>query len=436
MTTNDRINVFTDLFQKLQATSSRTLKEAHINKFLSTYPECEEDLQVIFETLDGKRPIGWTFVPSSAKSTLPPISTIASLIYQCQRRPNLVASMTYAIERLIGEYGAFLAPIVNRTLRLGVMRKTRDLTSPMLAKKFTPALFIAKPLTILVVTEKLDGNRCIARYDKTREEWTFTSRSGKPLTVSFTMRGLPTSYIYDGEIMSLEQTLWSERRHLAIANDETLTERPASPSSLFNETSGLINSKSISTNLVYNIFDIITDDTYEQRRKKLEEIDFATSPDVRRLPTLYTGTDITHIDHLLDRVVDMGGEGLMLNTYDGLYVHKRTDQLMKYKRTQMIDMRVTAVKEGTGKYEQQVGAITVTITTNDNKEITCDVGSGLTDEQRYMWWVNPTLIVNKIVQIGYHELTQDKSLVGSNIYSLRFPRLIRVRYQKDETSEY
>ena len=206
---------------------------------------------------------------------------------------------------------------------------------------------------------------------------------------------------------------------------------------MFNQTSGLINSKGPKAGLVYNIFDIINNQIYVNRRKILNEVDkVKNTDDVRILPTLYRGKSGVKIDDLLDKITLFGGEGLMLNNFAGLYEHKRTDALLKYKEVKYVDMLVTDVFEGNGKYSGVVGGIECYLLTTDGKIITCSVGSGLSDEQRFTWAINNDLIVGKIVQIAYHEMTQSKDIVGSDHYSLRFPRLIKVRYDKTDTSEY
>ena len=62
MTLEERIQIFDCFFDLLQSTSGRLAKEQAVTVFERTYPELKEDWVYILETLDGKHPIGWTFV--------------------------------------------------------------------------------------------------------------------------------------------------------------------------------------------------------------------------------------------------------------------------------------------------------------------------------------------------------------------------------------
>ena len=439
MTLDERVQAFDLFFDALQSTSSRLEKEEEVKIFTKTYPELIEDWTYILETLDGKHPIGWTFTPRMIDILILPgdhilTKSIKELIRMCEYARDRTFDTTSFIEETLGIYGDFLAPIVNRTLRLGIGKSLLEKTviTPMLAKKYEGGILRGD----FVVTEKLDGNRCIAVYNESVGGWEFYSRSGKPMRVDFDMTGLDTDLIYDGEVMSEAQTLLSMKRYDSILNDTDFAAATFDAQLMFNRTSGLINRHDTNKkNLVYNIFDIISSDEYTDRRERLINCN-PRGNDVRILPTLYIGNNREILGALLGRMTQMGGEGIMLNRVDRGYEHKRTDALLKYKQVQFMDMRVVNVYGGTGKYEGLIGGITCILETNDGKKIECDVGSGLSDAQRYAWAHQPSEIIGKIVQIGYHEITQSEENIGTNCYSLRFPRLIKVRTDKNCTSEY
>ena len=148
------------------------------------------------------------------------------------------------------------------------------------------------------------------------------------------MEGLPTDYVYDGEVLSVEQTANS----MLIANGlfkENTT-------SLFNATSGMINRHSLDKKLVYNIFDIITDDVkYHERRSVLnilrQNVLDSKNNEIRVLPTLAHYKTIDELCEkvypLLNNVTFAGGEGLMINCGNAVYSHARTSDLLKLKKS-------------------------------------------------------------------------------------------------------
>lgn len=433
-----RIYVFNKLFEYLTSTNSRLEKQYYVDKFVEDYPELKEDWEYILETLDGKHPIGWTFeydLTFSPAETNWYAQTIKELIEGCEKLKPKNKNNTEGIQKMISSYGIFLAPIVNRTLKLGIGKSLLDKidTSPMLAKKYNGEIL----RNDIVVTEKLDGNRCIAKFNNNSGLWEFKSRNGKSMNVAFDMTGFDTTRIYDGEVMSRRQADLVLERMYAIKNKTEFVNTDAREAQLlFNETSGLINRKSGKKDLIYNVFDIIDDSSdYETRREALidEFIEYDPEYNIRIVPQLYKGKDINVINELLDRITSMGGEGIMLNKLDRTYENKRTDALLKYKQVKRIDMLVTDIEYGNGKYDGLIGALCCTISVDNGETISCKVGSGLNDDQRYKWALNPQDIIGKIVEVAYHEVTSNK-VTGD--LSLRFPRLIRVREDKKTTSEY
>ena len=400
----------------------------------------KRDFYYILEILDGQHKLGYTF-------EYQPVS-IFGIGYSdrtCKRQNNFLSfeeyiqplfnpvnkhdlSYTYiaACSWYCQEFGDFVEPIVNRKLRLGIGKSLLQKTStaPMLAKKYEGT--ITKDAAYYI-TEKLDGNRCIASFDG--KKWNFSSRNGKVMHVNFDMSGLDTSLVYDGEVLSPEQTAAS------IARAQGVFKKMGGD---FNKTSGDINKHTLDKKLVYNIFDIQEQHmAYEQRREMLNELK-PTSNDTRILPVLakYDKNIDPNIYNLLDDVVKSGGEGLMINTASGLYVPKRTGDLMKLKQVQTMDMQVIDTEYGSGKYEFAVGNLICEAILPNGSKITCSVGTGLSDEQRFKWAMYPQLILGKIVEIAYFSLSQSRDMSGTTNYSLRFPRLKQVRRDKNETSTY
>lgn len=436
MELSDRIFVLTCIFDDLQATTSLTEKRSIIAEMPT---ELNEDFLFVIECLNGIHKFGYTYYPCNLngdrRSETNTIKDVLEFLLEPLKQGDLSHSNIARYLSQTYPWCSFFEPIVNRELKLGIGKSLlpKDGLSAMLAKKYEGKVKFTEGG--YYITEKLDGNRCIARFDG--ERWRFTSRNGKEMHVNFDMSGLPREFVYDGEILSPGQVGMSQDIYNCIVNGTDIIE--ANPSQ-FNATSGMINRHSLDKKLVYNIFDIMLDDEpYSVRRKALDAIGVCNE-NVRILPILAHFKDprelSNNVSSILGKVIQSGGEGLMINLGGGLYTHKRTDQLLKYKDVQSMDMEVVSLQWGTGKYEGMIGALLCKARTSDGKMVSCKVGTGLSDEQRLRWAIYPNEIVGKIVEVKYFSLSQSEDLYESNVYSLRFPRLCKVRYDKEITSEY
>ena len=117
-----------------------------------------------------------------------------------------------------------------------------------------------------------------------------------------------------------------------------------------------------------------------------------------------------------------GYEGIMIKDPNGPYECKRTASWLKLKPFIEVSLSVVATEEGTGKHEGRLGAF-VCEGVDDGKDIRVNVGSGLTDEQRVIYWDNADSIIGDIVEVRADAITQNQD----GTYSLRFPRFLHFR---------
>jgi DNA ligase 1 len=79
-----------------------------------------------------------------------------------------------------------------------------------------------------------------------------------------------------------------------------------------------------------------------------------------------------------DRIVGLGGEGLMLRQPESAYEPRRSPTLLKVKPFDDAEATVIAYESGKGKYAGKLGALRVR--TDEGREFS--IGSGLTDAER------------------------------------------------------
>ena len=271
----------------------------------------------------------------------------------------------------------------------------------------------------ILVTQKLDGMRCTTI--KLGDKINLMSRSGQLMTgfveIEHELRELPDG-VYDGEILA----------DLSIDNSLDL----------FASTVSAARTKDTKKkNMTYNVFDYVKkveefvtgmfSESCAQRKQNLENIlKKAHCNYIKYVEVLYDGeynSDI--IDKLLNKALSLQQEGIMLNIADAPYQKKRTTDILKVKKMNTVDLFVTNVFEGKGKYKGTLGGVVV-----EYKGQPVGVGSGFSDIQRKMIWEHPESIVGKLIEVQYFEESKDKN--GKP--SLRFPVFKKIRLDKNEES--
>ena len=87
------------------------------------------------------------------------------------------------------------------------------------------------------------------------------------------------------------------------------------------------------------------------------------------------------------------------------------------------------MEEGTGKNSNRLGAVKIKILDKAGRYHIVRVGSGFKDFERDLYWKNQSMILNKVVEVGYFEITENQS---DDSLSLRFPTWLgRIRQDKD-----
>jgi DNA ligase-1 len=177
------------------------------------------------------------------------------------------------------------------------------------------------------------------------------------------------------------------------------------------------------TGLELRAFDLLTLDEFENqkgtipyktRRETLTKLlKDNNAKFVKVLPVIMQGilTKET-IDACCKEETEKGNEGIMIKVANAVYEFKRSDNLLKYKLFNDIDLTCIDMVEGTGKYVGKLGALVVSYKGN-----TVEVGTGLSDEDREELWNNKKDYIGKVVTVKYFEETTN----DHGGHSLRFP---------------
>lgn len=277
-----------------------------------------------------------------------------------------------------------------------------------------------------IITQKLDGARFILIKDHEGNVKYYT-RQGQEVTglIEFEedLKKIPNNTVIDGEVLLDKDGLHSK--------------------DLYRETMKEFRKKGEKHGLILHAFDILSYDEFRKgvsidnckdRKDRLHELITNNEfTNIVEVPVRYIGKDESMIIKLLDEATSKDEEGIMVNISDGVYECKRTTNILKVKKFQDADLKVIDIIEGTGKNQGKLGAITIQFIV-DNKIYQCDCGSGFSDEERTLYWKNKELLLNKIVTIGYFEISQNSK---TKEYGLRFPTWKGIiRDDKTEISMY
>lgn len=348
------------------------------------------------------------------------------------------------VERFAGHHRTYedlIYAIATKDLKLGVQATTLNKVygedfvptfDVMLAQKYfdDPDKLLPEG-TEFILTEKLDGVRCV--YVST-VNGKFFSRQGQAfeglIELEDECKNLPLGFAYDGELL--------------LENNNNLDSKD-----LYRETMKVVSSDKEKRNIIFNIFDMIPiEDFYkgycnipaEIRKRNISDLFFTPIWEINKksfkyikeVEVLYQGDNKQVIEEYLNKITKVGGEGVMINIAQAPYECKRSKNLLKVKKMQTADVRVIALEPGTGKNYNKLGALRVEFIGPDNKIYTCSVGSGLSDEDRLIFWNHPELIEDKIIEIQYFEISSNQN--GG--YGLRFPVFKHIREDKTEISMY
>lgn len=318
--------------------------------------------------------------------------------------------------------------LVTKTLKIGITAKTLN---KVYGANFIPMIGIMRAENYqdfkekvggpFIATEKIDGVRRL--LIKENGKVSLYSRSGIPddglVDIEAEARYLPDNCVYDGELT-------------AIGKFNSALELRQATTSIANKTG-------VRKGLYFNIFDMIPLGQYKtgksndgsRARKVLLAAIFGDETLYYILPSFYkTAIQENKIDYdfkflravpiegiatteeeillLAKPIWDRKFEGLMLNTFEGLYDYTKTKSrdILKVKMNEEITLTVIDMEAGRPgtKNAHRLGSLIV-----DYKGFSVGVGSGIDDPERDAWWANPSAIIGKQIEIEHFGETKNKN---------------------------
>lgn len=133
---------------------------------------------------------------------------------------------------------------------------------------------------------------------------------------------------------------------------------------------------------------------------------------------------------------------MIKNPYSKYISGRFKNQWIKKKKIETLDLVITGIKFGVGKRENKIGAFILSCWSQDYKYFieVCSVGTGINEEninlltKKFIHMrnnLNNKITLenpNIVIEIGFDKITKNNK---TNKFSLRFPRIINIRYDKN-----
>lgn len=292
---------------------------------------------------------------------------------------------------------------------------------PLLAGTITTFENLTYPV---YASKKLDGIRCIVK-------------DGKVLSRS--LKEIPNKYV-KSILSKLTYPQLKTKEKIQGYDGELLLKNNKAT---FTEITSAIMSEDGEPDFIYSIFDIITDEIYEDRLSTIEALLNKNNKEHHKLPKeVIPFLQIVEQDKIKDhlslsklenKLVKEGYEGIMVRSPVGIYKYGRSTEneeyLLKYKRFAQDEAIVVGFKEkminnnpkekselGLSKRSQKkellepsgtLGALKVIMQQTD-RNIDFEIGTGFDDELRQEIWDNQDSYINKIVTFKHQSVGADQ----------------------------
>lgn len=425
------------VIKALESDNSRLSKEGILER------QCRDKNDILFYgiryALDNMLTFGVKQVPEKKNSDGSglPWSEFAGLLNALVNRKITGNAAKEEITRVMSmatqeEWNFWYRRILIKDLRCGVSEKTVNKVvknSGGSEKYFVPVFSCqlaqdstdqqSKMVGRKQIEVKLDGVRVLTFVYPNGNVIQF-SRNGKELEnfphireqFSAVSEYLTDAWVFDGEVMSAKfQDLMKQlnRKENVQTEDAVLHIFDMIPMKEF--VAGKCVETQETRSEALNIwFDLVKENTPNIKILSSEVIDLDS----------VTGRE--RLREINEMAIEGGYEGIMIKDLNSPYENKRSSSWLKLKPVITVDLEVVGVEEGTGKNKGSLGAIVCEGEYN-GKNISVNVGSGFTDEERTNIWENRDSVIGKIAEVMADAVTQNQD----GTFSLRFPRFEKWR---------
>ena len=270
--------------------------------------------------------------------------------------------------------------------------------APMLAHKHHPTGEQASSKTLkqigilnkkIIIQPKLDGNRCLIKIDSSGAKMYTRSGDLMPVQLDHVLKSICNSYL---------------NHHLT--EELILDGELFSPQISFNKLNGLIKRVTIDEQgkkdrlqILYHIYDVMTEDGYEIRKNI---IDMFGSETVIVVPSVFIDATDETIKTNLENFLAAGHEGLMIRQLGMPYDHKRSWQLCKVKVFEDKEFQLIGFEEDVrGGF---VGSFVMEDTVTG--KIFNAGASGQSIEERTYMWNNQDEFIGKMATVAYFGVSE------------------------------
>ena len=364
---------------------------------------------------------------ASLKSMLPALDDLTNRVVTGHAAIDRLASILEAVN---ADDALVIERIIAKDLKCGVSISTANKVWPNLIHEY-PVMLCSQYEQKLVdkikfpayVQMKMDGMRFNAIVRNGGVE--FRSRNGKELDLKgnlvneFLALANGVECVFDGELMVM------------FGDDMQFADRQTGNGILNKANKGTI-SEAEAAMVHASLWDVIPYDDFVKGvcnvdysirwASVMSLVDSQPSKDKRiwRVYHIQVNT-LEEANEEFQRLLADGYEGIILKDPSGKWEDKRTKSQIKFKGELECDLKIVGLQEGTGKYENMLGAL---LCESSDGIVKVSVGSGFNDAQRQSIG---NAEIGKIVSVKYNARITNKQ--GEE--SLFLPIFVEVRYDKD-----